>query len=78
MEYVRTLRLEHACSLLRRTSLSVSEIAHASGYVDSNLFSRLFSHRYQMTPRDFRKRFGRKTEESVPAATPEKKERRVT
>lgn len=58
MAYLQALRLSHACGLLRRNDRTVTEIAQACGYADSNLFSRLFARRYRMTPSAYRKHFG--------------------
>ena len=58
MAYLQALRLSHACGLLRRNDRTVTEIAQACGYADSNLFSRLFTRRYRMTPSAYRKHFG--------------------
>ena len=54
-EFIRSLRLEHACGLLReRPDLSISEVATASGFSNLNVFSRYFKAKYMMTPTDFR------------------------
>ena len=54
-EFIRSLRLEHACGLLReRLDLSISEVATASGFSNLNVFSRYFKAKYMMTPTDFR------------------------
>ena len=54
-EFIRTLRLEHACGLLReRPDMTISEVATASGFSNLNVFSRYFKAKYMMTPTDFR------------------------
>lgn len=54
-EFIRSLRLEHACGLLReRPDLSIGEVATASGFSNLNVFSRYFKAKYMMTPTDFR------------------------
>lgn len=55
--YILSLRLQHACNLLKHSTQTVSEIAFASGFNDSNYFSRQFHKKYQISPRDFRKRY---------------------
>lgn len=55
--YILTLRIQHACSLLKNTTLSVSEIAFQSGFNDSNYFSRQFHKMFNVTPRDYRSQF---------------------
>lgn len=52
--YVLSLRLQHACRLLKNTPLNVSEIAFQSGFNDSNYFSRQFRKSYQVTPKQYR------------------------
>ncbi len=41
-EYLNQIRLEYAKSLLKNYDLNVKEIAHASGFKDSNYFCRIF------------------------------------
>lgn len=54
-EFIRSLRLEHACGLLReRPDMTISEVATASGFSNLNVFSRYFKAKYMMTPTDFR------------------------
>jgi transcriptional regulator GlxA family with amidase domain len=52
--YLR-LRLERAQGLLRQTSLSVLEVALASGFVSATHFSRCFRRHYGRTPREDRR-----------------------
>lgn len=52
-------RIERACSLLRHTDLTVTEIAFDCGFNDSNYFSRQFRKVTGGTPRDYRKRLVR-------------------
>jgi AraC-like DNA-binding protein len=40
--------------LLKNTDLSISEIAVAVGFEDSNYFSRAFKRSYGLTPREHR------------------------
>jgi len=54
MRYLLKLRLEHAASLLAHTDTSIAEIAIASGFEDSNYFSRAFRKVYHLSPREFR------------------------
>ncbi|MBQ9803446.1 MAG: helix-turn-helix transcriptional regulator [Lentisphaeria bacterium] len=54
MRYLLKLRLEHAASLLTHTDTSITEIAVASGFEDSNYFSRAFRKVYHLSPREFR------------------------
>ncbi len=55
-EYLSIVRLQQAQRLLRSSrSLSVSQIAQACGFHDSNYFSKRFKQRYGVSPRRFRK-----------------------
>lgn len=58
LEYVHTLRLEEAKQMLEASGKSVEAIAHEVGYEDAGFFSRLFRRRVQLTPGQYRKRFG--------------------
>jgi len=64
-EYLQRIRLSHAENLLRNTSLSITEIAHRTGFTDSNHFTTQFHRRFGMPPRQYRRENGRKTEEDV-------------
>lgn len=50
------IRLRHARALLLNTRLPVSEIAAATGFTDSNYFSRCFRKFTGLSPREFRER----------------------
>lgn len=50
-----TLRMQHACSLLKNAALNISEIALQSGFNDSNYFSRQFRKFSGITPKQYRK-----------------------
>lgn len=58
LEYVHTLRLEEAKQMLEATSDTVESIAAAVGYEDAGFFGRLFRRHVQLTPVQYRKRFG--------------------
>lgn len=53
--YILSLRMQHACVLLKTTKDTISEIAYRSGFNDSNYFSRQFQKMYHISPRDYRK-----------------------
>lgn len=55
MEYVIHLRMTKACSLLKDTNKTMTEIALLCGYTDNNYFSRIFRNSIGMTPREYRK-----------------------
>lgn len=54
-EYIRGLRLKHACSLLKETNLTINEIARETGFQSSHNFSQQFSKQFGQTPNQFRK-----------------------
>ena len=53
--YVNTLRLDYACSLLRGTDRSVTQIAYESGFESQRTFNRAFSLQYGMPPSRYRR-----------------------
>ena len=55
LEYVTIIRLKHAESLLKNTSLSVTEIAEKCGFEDSNYFSAVFKKYYGIPPKKLKK-----------------------
>ena len=57
-EYVNDLRIGKACNLLLdRRKLSMTEVAHQSGFNSQTQFNRLFQRKKQMTPSQFRQVF---------------------
>ncbi|WP_338555148.1 helix-turn-helix domain-containing protein [Paenibacillus sp. KS-LC4] len=53
--YLQRLRLERACTLLKRTQLSITEISYECGFNDSNYFTRLFNKVYGLPPKIYRR-----------------------
>ncbi|MBN2711355.1 MAG: helix-turn-helix domain-containing protein, partial [Planctomycetes bacterium] len=51
------VKLREAAHLLSSTDMPVGEVASIVGYNDQNYFSRIFSERYKMCPRDYRKAY---------------------
>ena len=56
-EYMVQLRLEYACHLLEESTLSISEIASATRFYDTNHLLKLFRKRYGMAPSQYRRKF---------------------
>ncbi len=54
MQYLRDLRMQTACELLRSTFLSIKEITARSGIGDTSHFGHDFKKRYGVTPSEFR------------------------
>jgi AraC-like DNA-binding protein len=59
-EYLGRLRIDKAKELLRRTRLSIVEVARRVGVDDSSNFTKLFIKFESMPPRKYREQFGRK------------------
>ena len=55
-QYLLNLRLSAAETMLRETDDSCAQIAEACGFSNQFIFSRLFSKRYGISPRDYRNR----------------------
>ncbi len=66
LEYVHALRLEEAKQMLEAGDLPIETVAHEVGYEDSGFFNRLFRRHVNLSPAQYRKRFGalRRTLES--------------
>ena len=58
LEYVHTLRLEEAKQMLEAGDEPVEAIANAVGYEDAGFFGRLFKRKVNLTPVQYRRRFG--------------------
>ena len=54
IEYLTSLRVEHAKSMLSDSSLSMKDICNAVGYSDPNYFSRMFKKNTGYTPTEFK------------------------
>ncbi|WP_418040720.1 helix-turn-helix domain-containing protein [Paenibacillus xylanilyticus] len=52
--YMLTLRLERACSLLKHSSLTITQISYECGFNDSNYFTRQFRKAYGVSPKVYR------------------------
>jgi len=57
VNYLMQVRLQKARKLLREEGLSISEIAMACGFSDSNYFIKCFKQAFEVTPFKFRLRF---------------------
>lgn len=54
LNYMLSLRINRACSLLKESRLPISDIAFQCGFSDNNYFSRIFKRRTGLTPKQFR------------------------
>lgn len=55
MTFVRNMRLDKACFLLKNSNRSITDIAFACGYNSRQQFGYSFVHRYGMSPSEFRR-----------------------
>ena len=55
LNYLTSIRMEKAKSLLLTTSLSVAEIAEETGYNDYRVFTKVFKKTEGITPSQFRR-----------------------
>ena len=58
LEYVHTMRIEEAKHLLETGDLPVTAVAQEVGYDDAAFFGRLFRRQVNLTPPQYRRRFG--------------------
>lgn len=56
-QYLQTFRLEKACVLLRKSSLSITDTAYAVGFQQPAYFSKLFTQYKGISPSQYRKEF---------------------
>ena len=56
IQYLWSLRAKRGAQLLRRSGLSVAEVAYACGYENPNHFSRTIRERFGVTPTELRRR----------------------
>lgn len=57
MEFVIRCRLEKACELIRSHRYSLSEVSQMTGYKNYSTFARVFKKYYDITPKEYRKKF---------------------
>jgi transcriptional regulator GlxA family with amidase domain len=58
LEYVHMLRLEEAKQMLESSDAPIEAVGNQVGYEDAGFFSRLFRRHVNLTPAQYRKRFG--------------------
>ena len=58
LEYVHNLRLEEAKHMLETGGEPIEAVANAVGYEDAGFFGRLFKRKVNLTPAQYRRRFG--------------------
>ncbi len=55
-DYIHRIRVEEACEILKKTSLSITEVAMLVGYSNSKTFSRVFAKVMGVTPGVYREK----------------------
>lgn len=55
-QYINTLRINHACTLLQNAAYSISEVSYMCGYENPRTFHRAFLSICQTTPNKYRSR----------------------
>ena len=58
IDFIVNIRVQHAATLLRTTTISIAEIAVKCGFGDVSTLRRNFSKRYGMTPNQYRQQGG--------------------
>jgi AraC-like DNA-binding protein len=58
-EYINRLRIRKSCLLLKKTNLSILEIAEQAGYNSISFFNRYFQRVMKMSPRQYRRQIMR-------------------
>jgi signal transduction histidine kinase/ligand-binding sensor domain-containing protein/DNA-binding response OmpR family regulator len=53
LEFIRTIRLQHAAQLLEKSQLSVREIAYKVGFNNPRYFARYFKEQFNVLPSDY-------------------------
>jgi signal transduction histidine kinase/ligand-binding sensor domain-containing protein/DNA-binding response OmpR family regulator len=53
LEFIRTIRLQHAAQLLEKSQLSVSEVAYSVGFNNPKYFARYFKEEYNELPSSY-------------------------
>lgn len=54
VRYIARLRIQHACRLLRSTSLTVAQVGSMVGYHDPHFFSKVFKNQIGLSPKQYR------------------------
>lgn len=55
IEFIRNIRLKHACQMLRDKSISISEVAYSVGFSDPKYFTSCFKNEFNITPSEYQK-----------------------
>ncbi len=62
VSYVKRIRMEHASNDLKRTKNTITQIAIDNGFSTPSVFNREFRASFNMTPKEYRSRYGKHPE----------------
>jgi DNA-binding response OmpR family regulator/anti-sigma regulatory factor (Ser/Thr protein kinase) len=54
-DFIRNIRLKHACLLLKDKSISIAEVAYSVGFSDPKYFTVCFKQEFNITPKEYQK-----------------------
>lgn len=57
-DFIRNIRLKHACQMLKDTSITISEVAYSVGFSNPKYFSICFKNEFKTTPYLYQKNAG--------------------
>ena len=56
LDFIRNIKLKHACKLLQDKNTTITDIAYATGFSSSRYFTRCFKDEFGMTPTEYQNR----------------------
>ena len=59
VEYINTIRIQNACSMIQNGYTSINDIAFCCGYKDSQYFSKVFKSKMAISPKEYIKKNGK-------------------
>ncbi|MFB6456672.1 GlxA family transcriptional regulator [Chitinophaga sp. Hz27] len=59
LEYLQRIRIENAKKMLEEKNFSIDQVASKSGYEDISFFRKVFKRHVDMTPKDYKEKYGR-------------------
>lgn len=53
LEFIRNIKLKYVCALLKKKTISISEVAYATGFSSPKYFTKCFKEEFGMTPTEY-------------------------